>query len=187
MSQRGTHCDACGHKITPAQAGVPSKCDGCGTSHYSNPIPVILVVQPVRLNKGGTGIVLARRCIAPAIGKLVLPGGYLEQYGDWRESGQKELFQETCIQVAPETLTQLWWKSPPEKHLILLFCVGQVIHERDLPEFCLLPNEEGTIETSERVLATSSEEIPWFTHREAFDAVISRFKTSDPAYRGCHT
>ena len=162
-------------------------CGACETIHYSNPIPVILVVQPVRLTQGGTGIVLARRRIPPAFGQLVLPGGYMEQYGDWRKSAQIELFQETCIKVSLESLTQLWYRSPPEQHLILLFCVGRVIHEQDLPEFRPLPNEEGIIETSERVIATSSAEIPWSTHREAFDTVLSNFKTPDPPYRGCHT
>lgn len=187
MLVRGAFCDACGHPTTPASANHPSKCRACKTVHYANPIPVVIVVQPVRLYTGGTSIVLVRRSIAPAKGRLILPGGYMEQNGDWRVCAQKELAQEAGIHVALESLTQLWWRSPPEKHLLLLFCIGTMIYEKQLPEFCPLPNEEGVIETSGRVLATSSEDIPWSTHREAFEAGFARFTSGGPAFRNCHS
>lgn len=160
--------------MTPAVAKHPTQCPSCGKMHFSNPIPVVIVIQPVHLNRGGYGIVLVRKAIEPELGHFVLPGGFYEQCGDWRLCASDELRAEASVDVPVKAFAPLWFRNDNKKDLILLFSVANVIEESDLPPFDPKPNEEGVIETSERVIATNSREIRWPLHREAFDEVLYR-------------
>ncbi len=146
-------------------------------SHYRNPTPVVVVIQPVRRLDGSSGVILVRRTIEPAKGELVLPGGY-QVIEDWRDAGARELLQEASIEVDPSTLRRFGYESTPDNSKIILFCVAPELDERDLPAFEPLPNESGVVETSQRVIGTLDDLhlIPWSLHQFAF----ARFLRGDP-------
>lgn len=70
---------------------------------YLNPTPVVVALVPVRAINPSSGaleigLLTIERGIAPQIGHLALPGGYLE-YEDWRAGLLRELLEETNIQI----------------------------------------------------------------------------------------
>ena len=95
MFEKNSCCSHCGARH-PTEAPWPIHCRSCDTTNYLNPIPVVVVLVPV-----GGGLVVARRNIAPRIGTLVLPGGYLDLGETWQEGAQRELYEETGILISP--------------------------------------------------------------------------------------
>jgi len=91
------HCSYCGVRY-PDGVGWPRTCAGCGETTWSNPLPVAVVLQPVRLDQGRTGIVVVRRDIEPFRGELALPGGFIETGESWREAAIRELSEETGLE-----------------------------------------------------------------------------------------
>jgi len=94
MYEKNSCCSHCGAKY-PAAEQWPITCRSCGNTNYLNPIPVVVLLVPV-----GRGLVVARRNIEPQKGTLVLPGGYLDLGETWQEGAQRELFEETGIQIS---------------------------------------------------------------------------------------
>src|SRR5688500_14088532 len=93
------HCTHCGAPFTvPA---YPRVCAGCGERTWQNPLPVAVMLAPVRIaggtGPGGTGIVVVRRGIEPGYGELALPGGFMETGESWQEAAVRELREETAI------------------------------------------------------------------------------------------
>ncbi|WP_129843337.1 NUDIX domain-containing protein [Streptomyces sp. RFCAC02] len=97
--RRVTHCPFCGVAYS-VDASWPRDCPGCGETHWANPLPVAVALQPVTLPGGGRGLVAVRRGIEPCLGELALPGGYMELGETWQEAVVRELWEETGL-VAP--------------------------------------------------------------------------------------
>ena len=93
MLKKNSCCSYCG---TPFQAAElwPATCHSCGNTSYLNPLPVVVLLVPV-----GEGLVVARRNIEPQKGTLVLPGGYVDIGETWQEGAQRELYEETGIEI----------------------------------------------------------------------------------------
>src|SRR4029450_12855524 len=91
-----SHCSYCGVAY-PVEIGWPRTCAGCGETTWSNPLPVAVVLLPVRGGDGGPGVGGGRRDIEPFRGELALPGGFIETGESWREAAVRELREETTI------------------------------------------------------------------------------------------
>lgn len=94
MPAKNSHCSFCGTRYLSAQPW-PRRCRACGNTTYLNPIPVVVLLLPV-----AGGLVVARRNIEPQKGTLVLPGGYVDLGETWQEGAQRELYEETGIEIA---------------------------------------------------------------------------------------
>ena len=94
MLEKNSCCSYCGTRYPVAELW-PNTCHSCGNTNYLNPIPVVVLLVPVE-----DGLVVARRNIEPRIGTLVLPGGYLDLGETWQEGAQRELYEETGINVS---------------------------------------------------------------------------------------
>lgn len=142
---RDTYCSYCGAAFV-APLGYPRTCGACGTTIWANPIPVSVVLVPV-IDEGRTGLLVVRRAIPPAEGKLALVGGFLEEHETWQQGGAREVLEETGARIDAHTLEPLWFTSTePRPNRVLLFSVAEPIHARDLPPFT------GNAETGERGL-----------------------------------
>jgi 8-oxo-dGTP diphosphatase len=91
-----SHCSYCG---TPYPEGLswPRTCTGCSEITWRNPLPVAVVLLPVRTGAGRSGLVVVRRDIEPARGQLALPGGFIEVGETWQEAAVRELREETRL------------------------------------------------------------------------------------------
>ncbi len=96
-----THCSECG--LPYQELAWPRSCQ-CGDMKWQNPIPVVVILQPVvREEENGshsTGLVIARRAIEPGLGKWSLIAGYMDPDDPSLETAaQREFREETSLEL----------------------------------------------------------------------------------------
>ena len=134
---KDTYCSFCGAAFTTSS--YPRQCDGCQTTIWSNPIPVVVVLQPVQ-KAGRKGLLVVRRGIEPRRGQLALVGGFLEAHETCREGGAREMREETGVIVEPSTLRPFWFSSTePLPTRVLLFVEGAPLDAAALPAAVVNP------------------------------------------------
>ena len=131
--QKHSHCSYCGAPF-PADAAWPRTCGACEMVSYLSPTPVAVLLLPV-----DTGVLVIRRGIAPHIGELALPGGFIDHEEEWRTAAARELFEETGIRVDASGIRERRVISAPGG-ILLIFGEAARVRSEDLPEFA--PNHE---------------------------------------------
>jgi ADP-ribose pyrophosphatase YjhB (NUDIX family) len=99
MLEKNSHCSYCGAGLAEREPW-PRTCPACGNKTYLNPIPVVVVLVPV-----ADSLVVIRRDIEPQKGTLTFPGGYIDLGETWQEGAQRELREETGIEIAHREIT----------------------------------------------------------------------------------
>lgn len=112
------------------------------------------------------GVLAVRRAIPPAVGKLALPGGFVNWGETWQEAGAREVKEETGISISPNELTLLGASSVAEG-VILLFSRAR---ERTLEEAAW---QADPAEISEIVVLREPCELAFSTHTEQLAAHFS--------------
>jgi ADP-ribose pyrophosphatase YjhB (NUDIX family) len=136
---RDTFCSFCGTAYTPPLA-YPRVCAHCKMQVWANPIPVSMVIVPVK-DGARTGALVVRRGMNPGKGMLALVGGFLEDHETWAEGGAREVREETGVLIDPASCEELWFTSTsPNPNRLLLFSVSAPVELASLPP--LPPNEE---------------------------------------------
>ncbi len=136
---RDTFCSFCGAAFPPPLT-YPRTCAECRTAVWANPIPVSVVLVPVRHGEQ-VGLLVGRRGIEPRKGLLGLSGGFLEEHETWQEGGAREVVEETGVVVDASSLSPLWFTSTaPRPNRVLLFSVAPEIAAETLQAFT--PNHE---------------------------------------------
>ena len=163
--QAHTFCSFCGARF-PAKAGWPRRCPACGNTTYRNPLPVAVVLVPVEDH----GLLLIRRTIEPQVGKLALPGGYVNYGETWQEAAAREVREETGISVAAESIQEFRVRSAPDG-TILLFGVSAPATRSVVAAY------QPTAETSEcLVVDAPTPDMAFPLHAEA---VVAYFQMTD--------
>lgn len=105
------YCPRCATALeTREVSGKPRRaCTACGFVHFTDPkVGVgVLVVE-------GGKVLLVRRVMNPESGKWSLPSGFLDQGEDPKETAVREVLEETNLQVAIESLLDVY-HNPPEQ------------------------------------------------------------------------
>ncbi len=144
-------CADCGGKLhlekQPGDAGASRHvCQQCHHVYYQNPIVLVAVYVCV-----GESILWIRRGIAPAAGRLALPGGYMEKGETPEQAASRELEEETGVRVTPQQMQ--------------LVSVSSVLHmtQTHLVFRCHLPVRPQTRETREALQCCwySRAQLPW--------------------------
>jgi ADP-ribose pyrophosphatase YjhB (NUDIX family) len=160
-AKRDSHCSFCGGAFAEG-LGWPRTCGACGSTSYKNPLPVACVLLPV-----DGGVLLIRRGIPPHVGKLAVPGGYVNAGESWQAAGARELFEETGIRVDPSEIRVFDVLSAPDGTL-LVFGVAAPRTADALPAF------QPTDETTERVVVGSPTELAFPLHTQVVAAYFAR-------------
>jgi len=126
MPDRYAHCTFCGARFTPGQPW-PRRCAACGETSYLNPAPVAVAVQPV-----GGGLLVVRRGIPPARGRLALPGGFIEVGETWQQATVRELREEVGLSADPAGVRIFDVLSAPDGTLLIFGLLPPLAGE--LPE-----------------------------------------------------
>lgn len=151
---RNSHCSFCGQAFEPEQLW-PRHCVNCGRTTYLNPLPVAVILVPVE-----GGLMLVKRGVVPAIGKLALPGGYVGMGETWQEAGAREVREETGLTLDHAKIEDFRVLSAPD-NTILIFGLAPLHAAVELPPFA------PTNETSERVLIHAPQELAFPLHEQA--------------------
>lgn len=152
MYKKNSHCSYCGAKFLE-NFSFPVTCNNCSQITYSNPIPVAVILLPV-----DNGILLVRRGIEPAKGKLALPGGFIETGETWQEGGARELREEAGVIIDPNTVKEFMVHSANDNRLVLIFGLAKSLKSSELQPFT--PTEEAP----ERVILGKPEELAFELH-----------------------
>jgi ADP-ribose pyrophosphatase YjhB (NUDIX family) len=110
---RHAHCSWCGAAFATGQPW-PRHCATCEQTSYLNPTPVAVAVQPV-----GDGLLVVRRGIPPAVGRLALPGGFIDMGESWQAAAVRELREETGILADPDEVRLFDTLSAPDGTLLV--------------------------------------------------------------------
>jgi ADP-ribose pyrophosphatase YjhB (NUDIX family) len=136
---RDAHCHACGAAFADTSR-YPRTCGSCGLQVWANPIPVSVVLVPVRVAER-VGLLVVRRAIEPKKGRLGIVGGFLEEHETWQQGGAREVFEETGARIDPSAVTPFWFTSTePRPHRVLLFSVAKELDGEAIEPFA--PNAE---------------------------------------------
>lgn len=167
MFEKGSHCSYCGRSFGLSQSW-PRTCGWCSQVTYQNPQPVSVVLLPV-----DGGLLVVRRGIEPEIGKLALPGGYVNLGETWQEAGARELFEETGVVIKARGIREFRVISSDAGKLVV-FGLAEEMPAARLPRF--VPNEE----TRECLVAHTPKRLAFASHtevmREFFRTARSRRK-----------
>lgn len=132
--QRDTFCSFCGTRY-PEPLAYPRTCTACATQVWANPIPVCVVLAQIT-DGDRTGLLVVRRAIPPAIGKLALVGGFLEEHESWQHGAAREVREETGVVVEPGAIEPMWYaSSAPKPNRVLLFSIAPPQPASALPGF----------------------------------------------------
>ena len=113
MNRPHEHCPDCGARLPETE--WPRDCRECDATHFLNPTPVAILLQPV-----GDGILTVRRDIPPHEGELALPGGFIELEESWREAATREAREEAGIDVDPAEVEVFDVCSAPDGTVLIV-------------------------------------------------------------------
>lgn len=163
MNEKDTFCSYCGRRFEVG-AAWPKVCLGCGNTTFLNPTPVAVVLQPV-----GAQLLVVRRNIEPGLGKLALPGGFIELGESWQTAAARELYEETNINIHPAKIRIFDVLSAEEDNVILIFGLAPPLSESEMPPF------DPTSEVTELVLLSNTAEMAFPLHQQIVTAFFSSF------------
>jgi ADP-ribose pyrophosphatase YjhB (NUDIX family) len=121
LPQALTSCPVCTTVLIIAELGGRDRlvCEVCEFVHWDNPKPVTATLVPM-----DSGIVLVKRKFEPYVGDWCLPGGFMEAREEPEESAQREVFEETGLNVEIDRL--LGAHSPGKGiNVIILFYLAK--------------------------------------------------------------
>jgi len=84
-------CQVCGGSLLGVHGHM--ECRDCGLIHYRNPLPAVMVLARDMTGK----VLLVKRAFPPAMGKLCLPGGFMDLCETPEECARRELHEETGL------------------------------------------------------------------------------------------
>jgi 8-oxo-dGTP diphosphatase len=134
-------------------------------------LPVAVVLQPVALDAGGTGVVVVRRDIEPFRGELALPGGFIETGESWREAAIRELKEETGLEARWDEVRLFDVHSSFNGFTLLVFGLLPIRPAASLPP------SSATAEVTEWLVRTEPIRLCFPTHTDA----MARFFAELPA------
>ncbi|GLW27274.1 NUDIX hydrolase [Actinoplanes regularis] len=124
---RHAHCTYCGARFVPGQPW-PRRCGACGETMYRNPTPVAVAIQPI-----GSGLLVVRRGIPPAQGRLALPGGFIEFGETWQAGAVRELGEETGLKADAAEVRHFDTISAPDGTLLIFGLLPRLADAAGLP------------------------------------------------------
>ncbi len=159
-----SHCSYCGTAY-PEDSPWPRTCPGCTETTWRNPLPVAVVMLPVRTGPATTGLVVVRRDIEPARGQLALPGGFIETGETWQEAAVRELGEEAGLVGDPDQV----------RLVDVVSTFGTLNIFGRLPEVDLadLPSSKPTDEATEWLVLDHPELLAFPSHTDAVAAYFA--------------
>lgn len=164
------YCSNCSSKLLEKQAGIEWFCSGCNKHLYANPVPTVDVI----LLDEDDNILLGRRNRQPYLGKLNLPGGFIDPGESAEEAIARELHEELDLNAEDfGTLTYAGSRTdsyPTEgadRQLLVMVMIGRLDHQ----EF--EPNKEVSEYVWQKISELSADD---FTSEREYNHVVRALK-----------
>ena len=125
MTDSFAFCGFCGAAYPTGQPIFARTCSSCGKTAYKNPLPVAVVLVPVRLEADDLGLLVIRRSIPPREGQLALPGGFINFGESWQAGAAREVLEETGLQISSDSIRLARVHSAPDS-TILIFGIAPI-------------------------------------------------------------
>jgi ADP-ribose pyrophosphatase YjhB (NUDIX family) len=177
MKLRDAFCSFCGtaHQATKYPRTCPNP--ECAITIWANPIPVCVALVPIT-HRGQRGLLVVKRGIEPAKGKLALVGGFLEEHERWQDGAAREVREETGVIIDATKLETFYYVSTePKPNRVLLFSIAAPVAEP-------LPPHIANAETAERGVIFGLEgleqEFGFALHLEAARRYLTREGLTGP-------
>lgn len=131
-------CKFCGTKH--AEPSYPKQCVNCDNITWINPLPVAVLLQPVR-DGPRIGILIGERGIEPMKGSYGLPGGYIDcSDKDIISAARREFLEEIGFEAPPADQMQLFSSYSDGRCMLTFVKSFLAISLDDLERF--VPNDE---------------------------------------------
>lgn len=137
FNKKNVYCSYCGTRFTE-QVLWPRKCFRCYNDSWSNPLPVVVVMQTAvrwRAKRGRThaeyGVIIQQRNIEPKKGLWALTGGYIDAGETWQEAAVREVREEMNLEIKQSDLELFGIESSTNKDTMLVCCVQRTPHDYD--------------------------------------------------------
>ena len=131
--KQDSHCSYCGSRFTE-QVAWPRKCFICWNESYKNPLPVVVVLIPVR-----RGLLIQQRGIMPGKGEWALPSGYINDKETYQQAAVREMKEEIYLDSKVEDY-ELFDVCSSIAGTLLIFAVGKSL--TSISSLNFFPNEE---------------------------------------------
>ncbi|MGY0057714.1 NUDIX domain-containing protein [Streptomyces sp. LZ34] len=131
-----------------------------------------VVLQPVATASGRLGAVVVRRGVEPALGRLALPGGYVEVGETWQEGAVRELREETGLVADPDRVRL--FDAHSTRDTLQVFALLPVREAGTLPEAVPMPETVGW-----QVLDTPGE-LAFDSHTAVLARLLSEARPAGP-------
>lgn len=136
FSIKNAHCSYCGTRFTE-QKLWPRKCFRCYNDSFSNPLPVVVVMQSVHRSLHSTekgqneyGIVIQQRGIEPKKGQWALTGGYIDAGETWQEAAVREVHEELGLDIKEFHKLELYdILSSTNRDTMLICCIDKMPYD----------------------------------------------------------
>jgi 8-oxo-dGTP diphosphatase len=124
---KDSFCYYCGSEFTDTTK-YPRNCVRCLHQTWSNPLPVVVVLQPVVDDTGPVdriGLLIQQRNIEPQKGGWALSGGYIDAGETWEQAAAREMMEEVGM-PSKERHYELWnVKAGSDNRTLLVFCYNK--------------------------------------------------------------
>lgn len=97
-----TTCPRCA--ATLASDGARAECPSCGSVYYANSAPCVSAL----VEDAEGRLLLARRGVEPWLGRWDCPGGFLEEGEHPLDGLDRELREETGLEIGPAAFVGIW-------------------------------------------------------------------------------
>lgn len=163
---RHSHCHECGSAYADHLVNFPKTCDMCGHTKYMNPIPVAVCMVPCE-----TGLLGVRRAIAPKIGEMALPGGFVDMETP-EQACSRELLEETGVALDASVWRYVSSYLTPTGNILLFFAAD--IAPITLPPFPPPQMPEVRNETAGIEIIGCGDRLAFPSHEAAVSAFLAR-------------
>lgn len=101
---------------------TPPTCETCGHTDWRNPIPVVVILQPVLdMDHKRRGLAIARRAIEPALGQWALFAGHVNEGERLEAAVSREWTEETGLVLNHNHLLYIDSYTTPGNQLLVGF------------------------------------------------------------------
>jgi ADP-ribose pyrophosphatase len=176
---KDSFCSYCGSEFINTTK-YPRNCVRCLHQTWSNPLPVVVVLQPVvepilvdgkDTGLDRIGLLIQKRDIEPKRGEWALSGGYIDSGETWQQAAVREM-QEEVGMPSKESYYELWdVRGGSDNRTMLVFCYNK--HWlKGLDKLNFQPN----IEVSALDVMWNPMELAFPTHTEEAARYLERLK-----------